>query len=212
MAHASAHDPALPAALVQEINESVAKIQSDAEAVDDADAANELLRSKFEVLGKEHMLDCVTKQWNEGTFEGKALGGRMKKAMSAPDMDLAAITFGAFTEPTGKVKLLCGKLHKGATARHSSAGPGFYAVESDFALGDSSQRAGTSTAMGHFTVDPNNKILNVEFDRVELALVDKPVETRHIKPRKAELRILLMAPGVTVTHSNLGSVTMLRPK
>jgi len=212
MARTGAHDLALPAELVTDIDESVAKIQSEADSVDNADAANELLRSKFEALGKEHLLDCVTTQWNEGTFEGMALGGRMKKAMSAPDMDLAAISFGAFTEPAGKVKLLGGSLHKGATARHPSAGPGFYAVASDFALGDSSQRAGTSTAMGHFTVDPNNKVLKVEFDRVELALVGKPVETRQIKPRKAELRTLLMAPGVTVTHSNLGSVTMLRPK
>lgn len=212
MARASTHDPTLPAALVEEIDDSVSKILSEADSIEDAAAANELLRSKFEALGKEHMLDCVTTQWNEGTFEGKPLGGRMKKAMSAPNMDLAAITFGVFTEPAGKVKLLGGSLHKGVAARHPAAGPGFYAIASDFALGDSSERAGTSTAIGRFTVDPNNKVLKVEFDRVELALVDKDPETREMKPRKAELRTLLMAPGVTVTHSNLGSVTMLRPK
>jgi len=161
-------------------------------------------------------LDKVVDEWNAGIFEGAALSGKLKADLSRP-LSLAALSFGQFQHPTGLVRLDEVRILKGSSAPHPAAAPDFYAVRSCFTFVDPARgqpQRGMNTVLGRFELDENRTLLRVAFDRVQLALCTDGLtsaETRALPaPAPATLRLLLMTPNMTVTHSSTGSLAVLR--
>lgn len=222
--------PAPDAMTERDVEEAAETVVKGLESGGDAEAAVAMLARLGETSGASLQLaharlsfqlartglDKVVDEWNAGIFEGAALSGKLKADLSRP-LSLAALSFGQFQHPTGLVRLDEVRILKGSSAPHAAAAPDFYAVRSCFSFVDPARgqpQRGMNTVLGRFELDENRTLLRVAFDRVQLALCTDGLtsaETRALPaPAPATLRLLLMTPNMTVTHSSTGSLAVLR--
>ena len=191
-------------------------------ALDDVNTVQHL-RHLGESAGANRVRDP---SWNTGVFRAVATAGRLRTAVTKPELSLSDLSFGLFAHP-GRVAVHRVRIYKG----HEAGAPDAYAVRTHLRLhphdAPGQQVAGINTVLGTFRLVSGDaqgapSAMEVTFDRVALEMwscdapggdVDPALRPQHVmrlpSPATATLDVLLQTPNVTVTHSNLGSVAVL---
>ena len=191
-------------------------------ALDDASTVEDL-RTLGESVGANRVNDPA---WNTGCFKAVATSGRLRTAVTKPELSLSDLSFGLFAHP-GRVSVRRVRIYKG----HDAGAPDAYAVRTHLRLSPHGVRGkevgGINTVLGTFRLVSGDargvpSAMEVTFDRVALEMwsceapggeVDPALRPQHVmrlpSPARATLAVLLQTPNVTVTTSNLGSVAVL---